>query len=996
MSGNKEHLFPVASLSRAQGLRLSRDNSRESLVAHPLLNTSPTSATTPASSSESPRYVPYTPRHRPPTSATTTATHVQQPAPVTASPLGGATGKLQLQNMKATAQSLGLTSESVGWAILQKLVDAENGPEWDDVWSTLDTGRATLLLPAENLSSQDVIGPEFVKDHVAFCTAVPSQSGAAVTLSGLRAAWEEDTMTFRSTLPTSSKRFAAILQAESSNAGLLALPPIPSTSAYQYPTNTILAYEPKLPLAPQSAHDGKPLLPPRPSARAAASAATTGSVSRLSNPFASLFARPGTPSAGASSSAASSEPHAALEVPALAVNKKIVRKELYKEITIGITSEIKSALSDLPAAVVSKVLAFVAPLYPSPKAPRASAVANGSPPTGAVAPPPGSSPDIVSDALQTLYATLEHDLEQHKTEDKQTYTDEEVRALMDRIESAICTIFYDHFFRPSESDDASHDEALASRVAALNMLDLSLDHLGVDTIGQTAAVEGVVRTCGDVLQKLGDSMHRSPSVKAGLLVEAHRVIVDGLSKLRPIQLKPEGEPDMADQEKPSAAMSSLEPGAEKEMADPALAPPVTTAAPDTATADTGGPAANRPSTQDIAAPDPAPAATQPPPLPPRPHTPPRIPPSPSPAPTPVAGDILLPILIFSVVKANPAQLVSHLLYVQRFRSRSVQGEESYCLVNLMAVVEFLENVDMSALGLGDSQRVMSVSDLTPIPLVHAADASAASQSASARLRGQVGELADSANKVLSGVTGSIGALRGLLPFHTPALGTPAGERSALAEIQDSAPWNAERPGFGMLRRASGFSIASLPGFQKVVRGTGAGAPDEGQREMVEVPSRAASLRGVRGESGDESEGSSQGSESGEDSDDDGDDQDANGAVTMDTRSVRSFSSMMSKGSGRASKRLSLSDRLANASKGSPSTPSKNVPLPTIHLQTGDSPARSQSPVPMAISTSRIAPPSQRFMTVNEADLRLGEVGELLREYRRVVEGLRALGGFRES
>lgn len=75
-------------------------------------------------------------------------------------------------------------------------------------------------------------------------------------------------------------------------------------------------------------------------------------------------------------------------------------------------------------------------------------------------------------------------------------------------------------------------------------------------------------------------------------------------------------------------------------------------------------------------------------------------------PTTVSGDLLLPLLIFSVVKANPARLVSHLLYTQRFRSRSTGGQESYCLINLMAVVEFLEHVDMSALGLGDSERVM--------------------------------------------------------------------------------------------------------------------------------------------------------------------------------------------------------------------------------------------------------------------------------------------------
>jgi hypothetical protein len=75
-------------------------------------------------------------------------------------------------------------------------------------------------------------------------------------------------------------------------------------------------------------------------------------------------------------------------------------------------------------------------------------------------------------------------------------------------------------------------------------------------------------------------------------------------------------------------------------------------------------------------------------------------------PTPVSGDVLLPLIIFSVVKTNPPHLVSNLLFTQRFRNQSVGGEESYCLINLLAVAEFLENVDMAGLGLGDSDKVM--------------------------------------------------------------------------------------------------------------------------------------------------------------------------------------------------------------------------------------------------------------------------------------------------
>lgn len=57
--------------------------------------------------------------------------------------------------------------------------------------------------------------------------------------------------------------------------------------------------------------------------------------------------------------------------------------------------------------------------------------------------------------------------------------------------------------------------------------------------------------------------------------------------------------------------------------------------------------------------------------------------------TAVNTDVLLPIIIFAVVKANPVQLVSQLLFVERYRSRRVGGEESFCLINFLAVVEFL-------------------------------------------------------------------------------------------------------------------------------------------------------------------------------------------------------------------------------------------------------------------------------------------------------------------
>jgi hypothetical protein len=50
----------------------------------------------------------------------------------------------------------------------------------------------------------------------------------------------------------------------------------------------------------------------------------------------------------------------------------------------------------------------------------------------------------------------------------------------------------DRLFSPLESDDARHDEALASRIAALNMLDLSLDHLGLITEPEDEVDKGAI------------------------------------------------------------------------------------------------------------------------------------------------------------------------------------------------------------------------------------------------------------------------------------------------------------------------------------------------------------------------------------------------------------------------------------------------------------------------------------------------------------------------
>jgi hypothetical protein len=206
--------------------------------------------------------------------------------------------------------------------------------------------------------------------------------------------------------------------------------------------------------------------------------------------------------------------------------------------------------------------------------------------------------------------------------------------------------------------------------------------------------------------------------------------------------------------------------------------------------------------------------------------------------------------------------------------------------------------------------------LTPIPVHRAALESQAPpdspEGVPARFRRgveqQVDAIAGSANKVILGVVDQgFGVLRAFLP------GTSADAQATSSENpgtdQEAAPWNAARPGFGLLRRESGFSIASLaaslPGRDraKSLASTAGSTGEESGQMMVDVSSRPGSVRSVY-ES--DVEGSQDDDSQGDDSDDEEQEDDRH-----DTRSIRSFENMMGRAARRRRTRKSLSDRLAS-------------------------------------------------------------------------------------
>ena len=279
-------------------------------------------------------------------------------------------------------------------------------------------------------------------------------------------------------------------------------------------------------------------------------------------------------------------------------------------------------------------------------------------------------------------------------------------------------------------------------------------------------------------------------------------------------------------------------------------------------------------------------------------------------------------MIYSVVKSNPPHFLSHLLYTQRFRNESFGGEESYCLINLLAAAEFLENVDLAALGL--QAEGVSTSDLTPLPVARSRSVSVGSvdgtlsapattgfgSDAAMRLRGrveqQVDAIAGSANKVLSGVVdSSFGVLRALLP---------GGQQEPNASHPSEVTTQETKPGFTLLKRETGFSIATLAASLPIARQrsnqSNTTAEESGQQMMdVSRPNSRMSKHSRIGEAGDEVHESSEESEEGSEEGDEEEDEE------HDTRSIKSFESMMSQRKRKRRKaatgRKSIADRLAN-------------------------------------------------------------------------------------
>ncbi|KAI9251501.1 hypothetical protein BDA99DRAFT_522029 [Phascolomyces articulosus] len=282
---------------------------------------------------------------------------------------------------------------------------------------------------------------------------------------------------------------------------------------------------------------------------------------------------------------------------------------------------------------------------------------------------------------------------------------------IDDIESYICYELYDCLFSTPGGDESLQDEALESRIAALNLLDLNMEHLGVivEDESETEDIETVVKEAGLQLQQLNSI----PDAKGKLsgLVKTHQIIVDAIEGFAEKYRKTKLDGDLEVVQEMKHAMSTVneeeshkpstskptsdettsiekEPEIEKEKETVGLSEPLNVdTASTTSSIDKKLPAVPSP---DVSVSTPT---------------------SDHQSLRSASADVLLPLLIFTIVKSNPTNFLSNLRFIQRFRRPSrIAGQESYCLTNIMAAVSFLETTNLVGLGLSADKVLSHVTD----------------------------------------------------------------------------------------------------------------------------------------------------------------------------------------------------------------------------------------------------------------------------------------------
>ena len=305
-------------------------------------------------------------------------------------------------------------------------------------------------------------------------------------------------LTFRSTIHPSSKLFQDLFNPATKASTPCLLPPLPMSlpdmTPPVYPQFIVPSHVASLVLPPRSQSATKPPLPPRYNNNRPNTANNAATPSRLTNTFAALFGSSNyakstnppvsntSPPASLHSLDSGHDSHAHIEVSAFTIDRRIVHKEIGREMNKVLKAELKAALNasaslgnnPMPSWIVERVHDVTAPWYPFVKVPSSSSrkklgsEKETSSSIGYFVNPVAENPDDAAERLQDFYLCLAEDMrvggmpfsskrkerdgedgedeqERDKREHEMMEVETRVRDVMEVVERAITSLFYDRF-----------------------------------------------------------------------------------------------------------------------------------------------------------------------------------------------------------------------------------------------------------------------------------------------------------------------------------------------------------------------------------------------------------------------------------------------------------------------------------------------------------------------------------------------------------------------
>ncbi|KAH8598294.1 hypothetical protein B0O99DRAFT_616358 [Bisporella sp. PMI_857] len=511
-------------------------------------------------------------------------------------------------------------------------------------------------------------------------------------------------------------------------------------------------------------------------------------------------------------------------------------------------------------------------------------------------------------------------------------------ALEEAVERRVCEGIYDRIWRHRSTQDEAQDEKLRSKTAALSVVGIGLTELGID-LGQKSSEtpDAIAQKENEVREWLEDAREeliamnneRYPLGKLLHLKAAHKGIVDTLSHFHPSS----------------------------------------------------------------------------------------------------SADEILPMLIYTLITSRPegTEVISNLYFIQRFRNESkIDGEAAYCLTNLEAAINFLETVDLATLREDENpsgppktatpERKSDLltqgpsSKLSP-PEVSKATASPSlpkSQSSSNTLRpgvqphnrrlsdmfqppaqvlGAANEVLNSADQSFKNISNSLGdSYKFLLGKLKERERDPKSPDVVVPKTLDEARKLVSTPPPEDDGSVSGASSLHSPELNERKRSdSGAAKPDD--KLLSFISGRGA----TRDRSADSVRSSGSGSKK--------------VAFAKDGEKIPSPNPAPSSNPDLVESMRNLGNSLNPMNKfAMPSFPSAfgrrvTAPVPTTKIPDGGvadltTAFPDLAPALPPKEMKKIAPPNKRFMELqNPGDLKISEVMELLRDYRRLAGALRDSGAF---